>query len=54
MAEAAMERFLRCENIKHYQELPKRVKDETERQRIRKLLAEEQQKQRDAGDKVEE
>jgi hypothetical protein len=33
----------------HYQELLKLVKDETERQRILKLLAEEQQKQKEAG-----
>ena len=49
-----MERFVRRENIKHYRELLKTVKDEAERQRIQKLLAEEQQKQKDAGDKVEE
>jgi hypothetical protein len=50
----AMERFVRRENIKHYRELLKTVKDEVERQRILKLLAEEQQKQKDAGDKIEE
>jgi rubrerythrin len=49
-----MDRFVRRENIKHYQELLKRVKDEAERQRLLKLLAEERQKQKDAGDKVEE
>jgi rubrerythrin len=49
-----MERFVRRENIKHYQELLKRVKDEAERQRILKLLAEERQKAKDAGDKIEE
>jgi len=32
----------------------KMAKDEAERQRILKLLAEEQQKQKDAGDKIEE
>lgn len=46
-----MDRFVRRENVKHYQELLKTVKDEAERQRILKLLAEEQQKQKDAGDK---
>jgi hypothetical protein len=45
-----MERFVRRENIK----LLKTVKDEAERQRILKLLAEEKQKQKDAGDKIEE
>jgi hypothetical protein len=49
-----MERFVRRENVKHYQELLKTVKDEAERQKILKLLAEEVQKQKDAGDKIEE
>jgi hypothetical protein len=49
-----MERFVRRETVKHYLELLKTVKDEAERQRILKLLAEERQKQKDAGDKVEE
>jgi hypothetical protein len=41
-----MERFVRRENVKHYRELLKAVKDEAERQRM--------QKQKDAGDKIEE
>jgi len=49
-----MERFVRRENVKHYRELLKTVKDEAERQRILKLLAEEKQRQKDAGDKIEE
>ena len=49
-----MERFVRRENIKHYRELLKTVKDEAERRKILKLLAEEVQKQKDAGDRVEE
>jgi hypothetical protein len=49
-----MERFVRRENVKHYQELLKTVKDEAERQKILKLLAEELQKQKDAGDKIDE
>jgi hypothetical protein len=49
-----MERFVRRENVRHYRELLKTVKDEAERQRIQKLLAEEVQKQKDAGDKIEE
>ena len=49
-----MERFVRRENVKHYRELLKTVKDEAERQRIQKLLAEEVQKQKAAGDKIEE
>ena len=49
-----MDRFVRRENVKHYQEMLKVAKDDAERQRILKLLAEEQQKQKDAGDKIEE
>ena len=49
-----MDRFIRRENVKHYQELLKTVKDEAQRQRLLKLLAEERQKQKDAGDKIEE
>ena len=49
-----MERFVRRENVKHYRELLKTAKDEAERQRIQKLLAEEVQMQKDAGDKIEE
>lgn len=49
-----MDRFIRRENVRHYRELLKTANDEAERQRILKLLAEEQQKQKDAGDKMEE
>jgi hypothetical protein len=49
-----MDRFIRRENVKHYRELLKTVKTEAERQQILKLLAEELQKQKDAGDKIEE
>jgi hypothetical protein len=43
-------RFVRRENVKHYKELLARTSDPAERQRIEKLLAEEQQKQAAAGD----
>jgi len=49
-----VDRFIRRENVKHYRELLKTAKTETERKQILKLLTEEQQKQKDAGDKVEE
>lgn len=49
-----MERFVRRENIKHFKELLKNVTDPAERERILKLLAEEEQKQRDAKDNVSE
>jgi hypothetical protein len=42
------------ENVKHYLALLKTVKTESEHQRILKLLAEERQKQKDAGDAVED
>lgn len=50
----AVDRFIRRENVKHYRELLKSAKEEAERRRISKLLAEEQEKQKDAGDKIEE
>jgi hypothetical protein len=49
-----MERFVRRENVKHYRDFLKTAKTEAERQQILKLLAEEEQKQRDAGDNIEE
>jgi len=48
-----MDRFIRRRNIKHYQHLLETITDESQRQIILKLLEEEQQKQKDAGDKVE-
>ena len=51
---AAMDRFIRRENVKHFRELLKIAKDDAERQKIQKLLAEELRKQRDAGDKLGE
>ena len=49
-----MDRFIRRENVKHLRERLKTEKNEAERQRLLKMLAEEQQKQRDAGDVIEE
>ena len=49
-----MERFIRRENVKYFQELLRTLKDEADRHRLLKLLAEERQKQKDAGDKIEE
>jgi len=48
-----MERFIRRRNIEHYRHLLETVADEKERERILKLLDEEQQKQKNAGDKIE-
>lgn len=47
-------RFVRRENVKHYRELLRTAKSDDERARIEKLLAEERQKQRDAGDPEED
>jgi hypothetical protein len=51
---AAMEEFIRRQNVKHYRLLLGATTDETQRQRILRLLAEEQQKQKDAGDPIEQ
>lgn len=48
-----MDRFIRRENVKHYRELLERAATEAERERIRKLLAEEIRKQKDAGDEMD-
>jgi hypothetical protein len=50
----AMDRFIRQKNVEHYRLLLDTTADETERQRILTLLAEEQQKQKAAGDPVEQ
>ena len=47
-----MERFVRSDNVARYGLLLKRVTDELDRQQIINLLAEERQKQKDAGDSV--
>jgi hypothetical protein len=46
-----MERFVRRQNLLRYRQLLEAVADEDERQRILRLLEEEKQKQKDAGDK---
>jgi hypothetical protein len=45
-----MDKFVRRENVARYLQLLKTTTDPTERERILKLLAEERQKQKDAGD----
>jgi hypothetical protein len=49
-----MERFVRRENIRRYRDLLQRATDPRERGRIERLLADEQRKQRDAGDETED
>jgi hypothetical protein len=48
-----MERFVRKENVKHYRDLLRSARSETERQRIQVLLDEELKKQTEAGDQAE-
>jgi hypothetical protein len=45
-----MDRFIRCQNVERYRRLLERVTQEPDRQIIINLLAEEQRKQKDAGD----
>ncbi len=50
--EAKMDRFVRSQNVMRYQRLLERVTETSDRQKIVDLLAEEQQKQKDAGDQI--
>jgi hypothetical protein len=47
-----MGEFVRSQNVKRYSRLLERVTDESDRRQIINLLAEERQKQKDAGDPV--
>ena len=47
-----MDQFVRSQNVERYRRLLERVTDELDRQQIIDLLAEERQKQKDAGDPV--
>jgi hypothetical protein len=49
----SVDQFIRRHNVENYCRLLESVSDETERQTILKLLAEERQKQKDAGDKID-
>jgi len=44
--------FVRSQNVERYRRLLERVTEESDRRQIINLLAEEQQKQKDAGDWV--
>lgn len=52
-SEAPVDRFVRQQNIAKYKQLLETALDEAERQRISKILAEEEQKQKDAGDPIQ-
>jgi hypothetical protein len=45
-----MDEFVRTQNVERYRRLLERVTEESDRQAIINLLAEERQKQKDAGD----
>ena len=45
-----MDKFIRSQNVERYRRLLERVTEESDRQRITNLLAEERQKQKDAND----
>ena len=47
-----MDKFIRSENVVRYRRLLERVTEQSDRQQILHLLAEEQQKQKDAGDPI--
>jgi hypothetical protein len=47
-----MDQFIRAQNVARYHRLLERVTEESDRQTIINLLAEEQQKQKDAGDPI--
>ena len=47
-----MDQFVRSQNVERYRRLLERVTDESDRQQIINLHAEERQKQKDAGDLV--
>jgi hypothetical protein len=45
-----MERFIRPQNVERFRRLLERVTEQSDRQKIANLLADELQKQKDAGD----
>jgi uncharacterized protein with von Willebrand factor type A (vWA) domain len=49
-----LNRLIARENGKHYRQILAEITDEAERQRILKLLADEEKKQREAKGKIEE
>jgi hypothetical protein len=49
----AMERFVRRQNVERYLKLLTTITEEDQRHKIMKLLSEERQKQKDAGDSSE-
>jgi hypothetical protein len=50
--EVDMDQFIRAQNVTRYRRLLEHVTEQSDRQKIINLLAEEQQKQKDAGDSI--
>jgi hypothetical protein len=48
-----MDQFIRRQNVERYNRLLDRVTEESDRQKISNLLAQEQQKQKDSGDPLQ-
>ncbi len=51
--EVDINQFIRSQNVTRYHRLLERVTEQSDRQNILNLLAEEQQKQKDAGDPIQ-
>jgi hypothetical protein len=52
MNEVNMDRFIRRQNVAHYRRLLESTTEDPKRQTIFKLLAEEQQRQKDSHDPI--
>ena len=50
--EANVDGFIRSQNVERYRRLLERVTEQSDREKIQNLLAEEQEKQKDAGDPI--
>jgi hypothetical protein len=50
--EANVDQFIRRQNVERYRRLLQRVTEESDRQKVINLLAQERQKQKDAGDPI--
>jgi hypothetical protein len=47
-----MDRFVRAQNVQRYRSLLERATEQADRQKLLSLLAEEEQKQKDAGESL--
>jgi len=47
-----MDRFVRAQNVQRYRSLLERATEQADRQKLLSLLAEEERKQKDAGDSL--